>query len=292
MISEYVESTVHRIPGLEEGSLKVARAIHQAVLNGGEPARTIADLLHGTWLGHPLHPVLTDLAIGAWSFGALFDGVAIANGSRDAERTADALTMLGVVSAVPTAITGLTDYSTIPAPAAPAGTLHGLLNSVALVLYLLSLRDRRNGDRGRGVFFSSLAFGLLLVSAWLGGDLVYRHRVGVDHSERASNPEEWTAVLDERELREHEPKRVEVQGQPVLLYRYGGTIYAIGAVCSHVGGPLEEGQFEGLTVQCPWHQSVFDLRDGSIVHGPATYLVPDYAARIQNGKVELRLQRG
>ncbi|MCZ7570424.1 MAG: Rieske 2Fe-2S domain-containing protein [Ardenticatenaceae bacterium] len=290
MISEYVENSVRSIPGLQDGGLKVARAVHTAVLNGGDPVRTMADVLHGTWLGHPLHPVLTDIVIGAWSLGALFDGVASTNGSRDAERMADTLTAVGTLAAVPTAITGLTDYSTIPQHAASTGTLHGLLNSTSLVLYLLSLRDRKNGHRNRGIVFSTIGYGLAAVSAWLGGDLVYRQHVGVDHAESVSKPAEWKAVLDETELREQQPKRVEVEGHPVLLYRYGGTVYAIGAVCSHAGGPLEEGTFEELSVQCPWHDSVFDLRNGSIEHGPATYAEPNYAARIQNGRVEVRVR--
>jgi nitrite reductase/ring-hydroxylating ferredoxin subunit len=74
----------------------------------------------------------------------------------------------------------------------------------------------------------------------------------------------------------------------VLLYRYGGTVYAISAVCSHAGGPLEEGQFDGFCVQCPWHDSVYDLRDGSVVHGPATFNQPAYRARIYNGQIEIR----
>jgi nitrite reductase/ring-hydroxylating ferredoxin subunit len=96
--------------------------------------------------------------------------------------------------------------------------------------------------------------------------------------------------MAENELHEQEPRRVEVVGSPVLLYRYGGTIYATAAVCGHAGGPLEQGQFDEYCVQCPWHDSVYDLRDGSIVHGPTTYTLPKYAARIQNGQVEIRAE--
>jgi nitrite reductase/ring-hydroxylating ferredoxin subunit len=89
------------------------------------------------------------------------------------------------------------------------------------------------------------------------------------------------------DLYESDRRRIEVEGNPVLLYRYGGTIYAIGAVCSHAGGPLEEGTFEEYCVTCPWHDSVYDVRDGTLVHGPTTYNQPRYRARIRNGQIEL-----
>jgi nitrite reductase/ring-hydroxylating ferredoxin subunit/uncharacterized membrane protein len=291
MISHYIERAVRTVPGLHEVGMQASTALHETILSNNA-LRGVADILHGTWVGHPLHPILTDLAIGAWTFGILFDGVAASNSSREAERIADTMTTIGVVSAVPTAITGMVDYSTIPEPATAAGTLHGMLNSAGLILYLLSLRDRKGGQRGRAVVWAALAYGLLLFSAWLGGDMVYRHRVGVNHNEPTTKPERWMAVMDEKALREHEAKRIEVEGQSVLLYRYGGTVYAIGAVCSHAGGPLEEGKFDGHCVQCPWHDSVFDLRDGTVVHGPSTYTQPKYTTRLRDGKIELRLERG
>jgi nitrite reductase/ring-hydroxylating ferredoxin subunit len=131
--------------------------------------------------------------------------------------------------------------------------------------------------------------GLSTFAAWLGGELVYRKRVGVNHAETPEKPETWTAVLPEAELIEAQPKRIEVEGQPVLLYRRGGTVYALLATCSHAGGPLDEGKFYEGCVQCPWHDSVFALNDGHIVHGPATTPQPTYRARIQDGKVELRV---
>jgi nitrite reductase/ring-hydroxylating ferredoxin subunit/uncharacterized membrane protein len=279
-----------RIPNYKEYAHKVSRGIHNFVLQGGNPLRKLADLLHGSWLGHPLHPVLTDVTIGAWFMGGFLDAIAGLNGSRGVEKAADQLTALGTASAVPTALAGLADYTTISPRAMTTGATHGLMNLAGLGLYLLSVLDRRNGNRKRGIFFSSLALGMLTASAWIGGELVYRYRIGVNKSVFPTKPREWTAVLDEAELAEQQPRRVEVEGSPVLLYRYGGTVYAIGAVCGHDGGPLEEGRFEGLCVECPWHQSVFDLRDGSVVHGPTTYAEPSYATRIQNGKVELRLK--
>lgn len=290
MFAEQVEETLQQISFLKEGGGQLSRAIHNAVLND-ESLRSVFDVLHGTWLGHPLHPVLTDITVGAWSLAGLFDWIALFGGGKEAERAADTLTVIGTVSALPTAVSGVADYSTIPKPAMSAGTLHGLANTVGLLLYVLSLRARRNGDRRRGIVLSSIASVVLVVSAWLGGELVYRHKVGVNHGDSPSEPKDWTVVLDEGKLGEDEPHRADVAGTPVLLYRYHGTVYAISAVCSHAGGPLEEGQFDGTCVQCPWHDSVFDMDSGAIVHGPATYAQAKYAARIRDGKIEVRVDQ-
>lgn len=291
MISHYVQEIVRQVPQLEEYGKQIKQTTHQSVLDGGDSIRDAVDVLHGTWLGHPLHPVLTDISIGAWSLAALFDAIAVSSGSEDAQRTADALTAIGTASSVPTAVTGLADFSTIPNPAVALGTLHGLTNTAAMAFYALSLDARRRGERGRGVTLAVVGLGALTAGAWLGGDLVYKRRVGVDHVRRPSEPQKWTAVLDESDLAEAEPRRVDAAGAPVLLYRDGNTIYAMGALCSHAGGPLEAGEFYDRCVQCPWHDSVFDLRDGSTVHGPATYTQPKYAVRIKDGQVEVRLER-
>jgi nitrite reductase/ring-hydroxylating ferredoxin subunit/uncharacterized membrane protein len=251
----------------------------------------VADALHGSWLGHPLHPALTDIPIGAWALASGFDAYAALGGGRYAERTADALIAIGVAAAVPTALAGMADYSAMKQDAIAIGTAHALLNTTGLGLYLLSMWARASGRRGLGVALSTAALGIVGASAGLGGDMVYRGRVGVNHAPPASEPEEWAAALPLSEIAEYEARRVEVDGAPVLIYRDVEGVYAIGAVCSHAGGPLEEGTFDGHCVECPWHQSVFDLRDGRVVHGPATIGQPSYQARVHNGQVEVRLRR-
>jgi nitrite reductase/ring-hydroxylating ferredoxin subunit/uncharacterized membrane protein len=289
MYAVKVERAIEHIPGLGENGDKIARAIHRAVLSSGG-VRKAVDVLHGVWLGHPLHPVLTDIPIGAWTLAVMCDLVAAQRGSEEAARMADTLTVIGAVAAVPTAIAGVADYSAIDQSATALATAHGLLNSAGLVLNLVSIRDRVSGNRNQGVLLSTVAFGLLNVSAWMGGDMVFHKRVGVDHSETSDQPKQWQAVLDATELPERTPKRVDIEGVPVLLYRDGNDVYAIGAVCSHAGGPLDEGTFEGMCVQCPWHDSVFDLRDGRVVHGPATFPELAYEARLRGEQVEVRLR--
>ena len=290
MYAAKVEHAIERIPGLADNGAKVAHAIHTAVLSGGDGIRKVADILHGTWLGHPLHPVLTDIPIGAWTVAMMCDLVAAQRGSPETEKMADALVAIGAVAAVPTALAGVADYSAIDESAMAMASIHGLLNSAGLILNALSIRDRATGNRERGVMLSTVAFGLLNVSAWIGGDMVYNRKIGVNHIKEPDGPERWQTAIASGDLPEHTPKRIEVAGAPVLLFRDGMSVYAIGAVCSHAGGPLDEGQFYDGCVECPWHNSVFDLRDGSVVHGPATYPEPAYDTRVHNDQIEIRLR--
>lgn len=286
--NQVVDETIEQSTVLKKGGTEVKHQLHKAVLGSSSIGRFFADLLHGKWLGHPLHPVLTDVTLGAWVSGSVLDLVGRSTGRRRMNEAADTLIELGVASAIPTALAGLTDYSTIKQDAVEYGAAHGLLNSVALGLFLLSIQKRRTGDRESGVMLSLAGLGLSMLSAWLGGEMVFRHRVGVNHAKQTTHVDDWTPVMSSMALQNGVPQRVDVEGDPVLLFRQDEAIYAIGAVCAHAGGPLEEGTFEGVCVTCPWHDSVYDMRDGSVVHGPSTYSVPHYLVREVNGQIEIR----
>jgi nitrite reductase/ring-hydroxylating ferredoxin subunit/uncharacterized membrane protein len=283
------EEILREVPRFKAQAYSISRGVHSWVLKGGKSRRQAADLLHGTWLGHPLHSVLTDITIGAWVFSFVLDLLSLNSRSRSLQRSADTLLNLGNVTATTTALAGLTDYSTIPERAVATGATHALLNTLVLGVSLFSSVLRKNGKRGSGILLSSLSSSILLISAWLGGELAYRYKVGVNKSLQLAEPGKWHPTIPEQDLSEMTPKRVEVEGAPILLYRYQGRVYAIGAVCGHDGGPLEEGEFEGYCVTCPLHQSVYDLRDGSVVHGPTTYAEPQYEVRVQQGRLEVRL---
>jgi len=290
LVTQQVEAVVEKLPAFDEGARTVASALHTYILEGGEDTRRLADLLHGTWLGHPLHPVLTDVTIGSWLFGTIFDVLSIFPFTGHIRRAADTLLTLGTISAVPTALAGLTDYSGIKRNAAKYGALHGILNTLAFLCYFRSVRSRSSGHRFAALLFSLFGLSIATLSAYIGGDMVYRLNVGTNHAKLPTEPQFWTAVMPEAELAEEQPVRIQVNGDPVLLYRKYGAVYAIGAVCSHAGGPLEQGTFYDFCVQCPWHDSVYDLRDGSPVHGPTTYRQPHYRSRINNGQIEIMVE--
>jgi nitrite reductase/ring-hydroxylating ferredoxin subunit/uncharacterized membrane protein len=281
-----LENAVNEVP-VEKVGWNASVALHKAIVSR-EWSRAAADVLHGTWLGHPLHPVLTDITIGAWFLGGAFDVVAGLEGSAEARWAGDRLAEIGTVSAIATGLTGATDFSTYPEGTSRPVTLHAILNISALALYGVSVYDRRRGNRTRGLALSFLAQGLTAASSWLGGQLVYEHQVGVDHREDFSQLEGWHDVGAEALMDETRMKRVEVDGKAVLLAWVDGEIKAMGAVCSHAGGPLDEGKLSGNCVTCPWHDSVFDLRDGHVVHGPATMPQPPFEARVRNGRIEVR----
>ena len=269
---------------VESGLQKAVTAAYEST---GEAGRQVKNFLHGVWLGHPLHPALTDIPLGSWSAALALD-IMESSGVKGCAAGADTAVKVGLAGAAAAAVAGLTDWQATDGKARRIGVIHGLLNTAAAALYTASAIERARRNRSTGRILAYAGFGLACASAYLGGMLVYTKRIGVDHSADVPAPRDWTAVLDESELREGEPHRVEVNGYRVLLLRRTGQIYAIGEVCSHLGGPLAEGKVQGDTVQCPWHGSRFCVRDGAVIDGPATHAQPVLDTRLNNGRVEIR----
>ena len=253
----------------------------------------IARILHGSWLGHPLHVVLTDVPLGSWTAAAVFDLLETTSGNRALRRGADTAITFGLVGAAASAITGLADWSKIGGgEPRRIGLAHGLLNATATACYLTSLCLRRNQSRRAGRQFAFLGLIVSTVAAYLGGHLVYKKKLGVDHTADQSAPENFVPVLAEASLADNELKRVNAEGMPVLLVRRGQRIYAIAETCSHLGGPLSEGKLEDNSVRCPWHGSCFSLEDGRVIEGPAVHAQPVLEARIRDGQIEVRKSNG
>ena len=272
---------------VEEG---LQKAVGGAFSAAGPAGRAVKNFLHGVWLGHPLHPALTDIPIGAWTAAAVLD-IADATGTRNCAGAADAALKVGLAGAVAAAAAGLTDWQATDGEARRVGITHGLLNLTGTVLYTTSmlLRSRRRRDAARVLSFAGYA--VALTSAWLGGKLVYSMQIGVNHTAGEPLPHDFVAVLRDEELPEDQLRRVEAGGVKVLLVRRNGSIRAIAEVCSHLGGPLAEGQLEGDSVRCPWHGSAFALDDGRVLDGPATHPQPCFETRVRNGLIEIRAPR-
>jgi nitrite reductase/ring-hydroxylating ferredoxin subunit/uncharacterized membrane protein len=272
---------------LEPASDVVQRATSEA-LTGGSARRKLDNFLNGTWLGHPLHPVLTDVPVGAWTLTLILDGAESINGRRELATGADVALAAGLAGALGSAVTGLAQWQYSIGRARRLGLAHALLNVGATALYGASLVLRARGARSAGKLTALLGYGVVAYSAYLGGDLVYGERLGVNHASEQELPDHFVPVLAESVLPENVLKRVDVQGVPVLLVRQGERIFALGEVCSHLGGPLAEGQLEGCSVICPWHGSRFALDDGRVLNGPATFEQPHYETRVRDGQIELR----
>ena len=266
--------------------------VQSAYKSAGPAGQTVKNALHGVWLGHPLHPAITDLPVGSWATAAVLDVLEMSGGKKY-QAGADAAVMLGLVSAIPAALSGMTDWSATYGKTQRVGAMHGILNVGAAALYASSYAARKAERRGLGRWLGFIGFGLVFASAWLGGELSYSQRVGVNHAPDPDEelPQDYTPAIAEADLTEDKPTKVRVNGTDVMLVKRGGTIYALAEKCSHAGGPLAEGKLEGDTIVCPWHGSRFCLKDGHVEDGPATYNQPVLEVKTQNGQVLVKARQ-
>ena len=257
----------------------------------GAPGKSLKDLMHGTTvLGHPLHPAITDLPIGAWSVGVLADWLFVTTGRVPAV-AGDLGLAIGVAAAIVAAMTGYTDHHETVGHGRRAATVHGLTMTVVVVIELVSMGmrlwapDMRTG----AIVLATGAWLLAVVGGYVGGHLTFAMGTVVNHNAFFEGPMEFVRVGSREDFPEGEMKRVEAEGLPVVIMRREGLLHAIGAVCSHAGGPLQEGKLEGEVVTCPWHYSRFRFGDGKVVGGPATFDQPLLRVRERGGAVEVKL---
>ena len=266
----------------------------------GKPAERLGNALHGNWFGHPVHPLLVTVPIGAWTLAFGLDLLAALGLSRDRRgnaRVADTALKAGAAGAVAAAATGLADWQHLNGRDRRVGTVHALANGTALALNLASIALRGRGRRREGRLASAAGWTCMFAGGYLGGHLVYRRRVGVDHADRSPEPRDFRPVLALSELEEDRPRRVDVwdenvrQDVGVVLVRHRGRVRAMGARCSHMGGPLDEGWVLGGALVCPWHGSRYDLETGWPTGGPSTCPQPRYEVRLRDGVVEIRREQ-
>jgi nitrite reductase/ring-hydroxylating ferredoxin subunit/uncharacterized membrane protein len=250
--------------------------------------RKIKNALHGTWLGHSLHPAITDIPVGSWTATLLLDGIWLASGSSELERASDITLMLGLVGGSAAAVTGFADWTETDETDRRVGLAHGLLNAGVMLLNLSSWGLRLGGKRRAGIALSGVGYLLTLVSTYLGGELSLAKGIGVNHVAWEPGSDKFVAVIKAADLPERQLTRVDAAGIPVVLWKDGSEIYALAATCSHAGGPLDEGTCQNGAVTCPWHGSTFRLEDGSVIGGPAVYAQPTFAVRVRKDMVELR----
>ncbi len=258
------------------------------------PLRPLKLFANGTWLEHPLHPLLTDVPIGAWTVAILLDLIALIFGVPNLGLANGIIIGFGVLVALAAIATGFMDWMDVDPPELSIGMTHAILNIIATLLFAISFfwRWSDNWSITLGKFILTLvAYLVITAGAFLGGTLVYRMGTMINRNAYRSGPQDLIPVLPLADLPENQLKRVDVQGNPILFLRRGEKIYAIGAVCSHYGAPLEQGQVMDGTVQCPWHYSRFALANGSVKEGPATCPLPAYEAIVKDGQIQVRFRR-
>lgn len=270
---------LEEMPWLEKASTTVLGWL-EPLLNHPRAPR-VKDALHGRWLGHSLHPIMTDLPIGFWTSAFVLDLVG-------ARKSARMMTAAGCVTAVGAAVTGITDWTVSDGRERRLGMAHGLLNVAGLGCQVMALVSPRRSYRA----WSWTGYTVSTAAAYLGGELVFGRGLMVDHDAWLAGPEKWTAVLKESTLADGATHKVRVDGRDVLLCRAGRTVSAIENACAHAGGPLDEGEVSDGVVTCPWHGSRFRLSDGACLQGPSTFPQLRLEVRVRDGQVEVRGRRG
>lgn len=256
----------------------LARPLHKAVLAAARPGR-LRDLASGSWLGHPVHPFLVATPIGCWTSAHLLD----LTGHREAARI---LVGAGVISVVPTAVTGLSDWADTTGAEQRIGFVHLIVNSAATACYARSWWLRRHHRPGVA---SAVAGGALAtLGGWLGGHLAYGLGVGVDTNAFDGGPEAWTPLQGDLAVGDG---LTSAQTDGVAVVVVGGQAAVTRVLadrCSHRGGPLSEGRLDDGCVVCPWHASRFDVATGAVRGGPAVAPQPTYEVRAGEAGVEVR----
>lgn len=259
---------------------------------------------------HPVHPMLVTLPIGLWTTSLAFDVMSAASGDRRLRQTANDMVVAGIAGAVAAAVPGAIDYFAVIPPGSSAkkrGATHGLLNVSLTALYsinyLLRTHSPERWGRWLGTPLSLLGVGALMYSGWLGGTLVYRNQIGVDH--RGPNATKWQesgeiearagVFIEVATLAEFEEpgqmKLVHLNGHRIVVARVPGTdeerLVAFADGCTHRGGPLSDGVLACDVVTCPWHGSQFDVETGAVVSGPAKVGIRVYPVEIEGESVRV-----
>jgi nitrite reductase/ring-hydroxylating ferredoxin subunit/uncharacterized membrane protein len=278
-------------PFAERLSDQLQHIIQVIIGSQSKPPRRLKSLLNGTWFGHPMHPVITDVPVTAWILTAIFDVIWLITHTSWAAYGGFVTVIVGLLGALGAIVTGLTDWSDTYGAERRVGLNHALYNAIATVLYLVSFLLRLLAGPGDGIAAAIIGFvGLasLIYAAYLGGDMVFVKGTGVNHTAWEAAGEDYEPVMAVENVEENKLYRVMAAGVPVVLLRQGLQFFAISATCPHAGGPLDEGPLTGDVVECPWHGSRFCMRDGRVLTGPATVNAPRYDVRVRDGQVEVK----
>jgi nitrite reductase/ring-hydroxylating ferredoxin subunit/uncharacterized membrane protein len=240
--------------------------------------------------GHPIHPMLIvyPFAFLTGAFGFAAAGAATRN--RELEHVADYLVPAGLATGLLAAVPGVIDYfGSVPPQSSgrERATKHALLNVTGLVLFAASaLLRRRDEETTAGpLVLKGLGTAVMSMAGYLGGTLVYRNQIGVDH--RYANAGKWqedsrtdpssTALTSAAAgLGLNQMKLVHAGGNRVAVARTEDGYAAFQDRCTHKGGPLSDGVLICGTVQCPWHGSQFDVHSGEVKCGPAQEPIETY----------------
>lgn len=275
-------SLLDRFEQWEGGDATIDRVV--AAVQPLQRSRSIKNLLTGVPTGHPAHPPLAQLSLGLFVSAATL----ALRGRAEDEGAARLLVALGLASAAPTAVTGIADWSHGHEQQKRVGVLHAGANSVALLMFGASLAART-----RSISRASVLAGASLIGAggYLGGHLAFRQSLGAHHAEHVPHrvPPGWQRLCAGDEIPATGVAQRMLGDVELVVLRDGGQVRVLSNTCPHLSAPMHEGDLQGSDLICPWHGSVFDVTDGSVVEGPATAPLPCFEVRQVAGDVMVRL---
>ncbi len=247
--------------------------------------------------------MLVAFPIGLWVMAFIFELIAVAQSNAGLWAAGFYCVVAGCVGAVLAALPGAIDWLTVVPPDSSAkrrGLLHGSLNTIALLLFIyIAYRLGSPASRPAGATLVLMAIGVVLlgISGWLGGTLVYRNQIGVDHRTAGAGKLKqrtlsgWDRpVCNQSELADGQMLLATVAKQRVVIGRCSEGLFAFSDHCTHRGGPLSDGALVDCTVQCPWHGSQFDIRTGRVVAGPAEQKIDVHQVEIRAGEVFVKFR--
>jgi len=253
---------------LVEAGQRVARLI---------PPGPVRDALYGVRLGHPLHPMLVQVPVGTWLSASVMDAWP---GNQKASRR---LVLVGLAAAVPAALAGAADWSEQHEQQMRVGLVHALVNTAAIALYAASAIVPA---RARALRLAGLA--TAGAGGFLGGHIAYRQSAGANQAEPVPHLVEpgWHDLMPLDELDGRQPVKQMIGDVPVVVLRDGERVHVLADRCSHLSGPLSDGDYHDGCLTCPWHGSTFRVDDGAVARGPATAPQPAFRTRIADGIVQ------
>ncbi|HEX4063624.1 MAG TPA: Rieske (2Fe-2S) protein [Streptosporangiaceae bacterium] len=262
-----------RLDGVVSAGQRLARLIR--------PGR-VRDALNGVWLEHPLHPMLVQVSVGTWLSASILD---FTGGE---EKSARRLVSTGLAAALPAALAGAADWSEQHEQQMRVGVVHAAGNALAAGAYGASLLCRDPGAARRLRLAGLAAVG---GSGLLGAHISFHLAGGANHAEDVPHLVEpgWHYLMRGDDLPEGEPVRVMLGEVPVVAVRTDGGVHVLAGRCSHMTGPLSDGELADGCLTCPWHGSQFRLRDGSVARGPATAPQPSFLTREVGGAIQVCL---
>jgi nitrite reductase/ring-hydroxylating ferredoxin subunit len=275
---------IERAPSLD----RPVHALSQTVVRALPPGPQ-TDALHGVPFGQPAHPALVRMPLGCWTSAVLLDFF------HGTERASGTLVAVGLAGALPSAATGLADWSALHRHQQRVGLVHAMSQAGATTLFGASLLARATGRHGNGKLLSATGLAVATVGAYLGGHLALRLGAGASHAEPIEHLAAlgWHDLCPLGELPDGRLTRRQLGYLSLLALRQDDAVHVLSDHCAHLGGPLHQGRVvtvrDATCVTCPWHGSTFRVSDGAVIHGPATARQPAFESRItESGWVQVR----